>query len=199
MTAPIRELPLRYGAVAMTFHWLIAAAIIANLYIGLTMVDLPRGDPAKLELFGLHKSIGFAVLVLSAGRVLWRLVNPAPRPPLGLASWLRIAGRALQHLFYILIVAIPLAGWLMVSVAAAGHPTPVFGLFGWPAFPWLADLPRAAGHPYHEIFETIHVWLAWSMLGLIPLHIGAALYHHLVRGDNVLLRMLPGARLRGGV
>jgi len=60
-------------------------------------------------------------------------------------------------------------------------------------------MTRSVAHPYHEIFETTHVVLAWSMIGLIPLHIAAALYHHYGRGDNALLRMLPGARLRSGV
>ncbi|MGA7675594.1 MAG: cytochrome b [Rhizomicrobium sp.] len=194
---PVVKAPLRYGTVAMSLHWLIAAAVIANLCIGLYMADLPRADPSKFELIALHKSIGLTVLALSVLRVVWRLVNPVPLPPPGLAPWLKFAGRAVHFLLYFLIVAIPLAGWLMVSVGSMGHPTPVFGLFGWPSFPILADMPRAAGHPYHEAFETIHVWLAWSAIVLIPLHVGAALYHQFVRRDDVLARMVPGTRIRG--
>ena len=152
---PVVKAPLRYGTVAMSLHWLIAAAVIANLCIGLYMADLPRADPSKFELIALHKSIGLTVLALSVLRVVWRLVNPVPLPPPGLAPWLKFAGRAVHFLLYFLIVAIPLAGWLMVSVGSMGHPTPVFGLFGWPSFPILADMSRAAGHPYHEAFETI--------------------------------------------
>jgi cytochrome b561 len=194
---PAVNMPLRYGSVAMTLHWLIAAAVIANLAIGLYMGDLPRGDPDKFALIALHKSIGLSVLALSVLRVLWRLVNPVPPLPAGLSPWLKFAGRVTHFLLYFLIVAIPLAGWLMVSVGSMGHPTPVFGLFGWPSFPVLADMPRSVGHPYHEAFETAHVWLAWSAIILIPLHIGAALYHQFVRRDDVLMRMLPGTRIRG--
>ena len=192
MTAPLRTLPARYGVVAMTLHWIIAAAIIANIVIGLSMTD-----PDILPLIALHKSIGLSVLVLSVLRLGWRLVNPVPPPPAAMSALLRVAAYGLHHLFYFMIVAIPLAGWLMVSTGSMGHPTPVFALFDWPAFPVLTEMKRSVAHPWHAAFQTVHVWLAWAMIGLVPLHIGAALYHH-GRGDNVLLRMLPGTRLRSG-
>lgn len=199
MTTPIRDLPSRYGAVAMTLHWIIAAAIITNLYIGLEASDLPRGDPDKFTMLSWHKSIGLTVLTLSILRLVWRWVNPVPPPPPGLSRWMRVLGTFMHHLFYFLIVVIPLAGWMMVSSGAQGHGTPVFGVFDWPAFPGLSGLPRSAAHPYHEAFETVHVWLAWAMIGLVPLHILAGLYHHFVKHDNVLLRMIPGTKLRSGV
>lgn len=198
MNTPTRDLPTRYGAVAMTLHWLIAAAIIVNLYLGLSLDDYARGDPQKFVVLGWHKSIGLLVLSLSVARLLWRWMNPAPPPPQGLNRWIRVSGTAAHHLFYFLMIFIPLAGWLMVSAGAQGHGTPFFGLFDWPAFPILSGLPRSAAHPWHETFETAHVVLAWSMLILIPAHILAGLYHHLVRRDNVLLRMLPGSKLRSG-
>ncbi|MDE2184925.1 MAG: cytochrome b [Alphaproteobacteria bacterium] len=191
--------PVRYGAVAMTLHWLIASTIIVNLYIGIEMADMARGDPDHITYLFYHKSIGLTVLVLSGLRLIWRWMNPVPPPPHGLNRLIRVSAKFMHYLFYVLIILIPLAGWLMVSVGAQGHATPVFGLFNWPAFPGLSGMTRSQGHPYHEAFETIHTWLAWSMVGLIPLHIGAALYHHYVRGDNVLVRMLPGTRLRRSV
>lgn len=199
MTTPIRDLPNRYGTVAATMHWLIAAAIIANLYIGLTAPDLPRADPDKMILMGWHKSIGLAVLALSVARLLWRWMNPAPPPPQGLNHLVRAVGRFMHYLFYFLIIAIPLAGWLMVSSGSQGHGTSFFGLFDWPAFPYLTGLPRHEAHPYHEVFETSHMWLAWAMIILLPLHVLAGLYHHVIRRDNVLLRMIPGTKLRSGV
>jgi cytochrome b561 len=192
---PARTTPSRYGAVAMTLHWLIAAGIIANICIGLYMGDLPRSDMTKFQLIALHKSIGLTVLTLSLLRLGWRLVNPAPPLPAGTPPWMRVAAKASHHLFYFLIIAIPLAGWLMVSVGSMGHATPVFGLFGWPSVPILSDMPRSTGHPYHEMFETAHVWLAWSAIILIPIHVGAAVYHQFIRRDDVLLRMLPGTHI----
>jgi cytochrome b561 len=86
-------------------------------------------------------------------------------------------------------VAVPLAGWLMVS---ASHFTPsYYGLFNWPALPGFAGLDHASSHSYHEVFETAHVVLGWAMAALIPLHVAAGLYHHVLLKDDVLLRMLP--------
>lgn len=195
MTTPVRDLPSRYGLVAMTLHWVIAAAIIANLALALIADDLPRAE--RMAMMWWHKSIGLAVLVLSVARVAWRWVNPVPPPPPGLKPIQRISGTALHHLFYMMIVLIPLAGWLMVSLFSPG--TSFFGLFDWPAFPGLYGMTREAAHPYHEVFETVHIWLGWALIGLIPLHVAAGLYHHLILKDNVLLRMLPGTRLRPGV
>ena len=198
MTTSLWDQPARYNTVAMILHWLIAAAIIANIVIGLQFADLPRSDPAKFELFSLHRSIGMLVLALSVLRLIWRWFKPAPMAPRGLELWLRIAGRGMHHLFYFLMIAIPLTGWMMISVASQGQPVPVFGLIDLPAFPWLTEMSRADGHAYHEAFETAHVWMAWAMIVLVPLHVLAALYHHFLREDNTLLRMLPGVRLRSG-
>lgn len=195
MNAPVRDLPSRYGAVAMVLHWLIAAAIIINIIV---VLAAPEGhSPERLTMMSFHRALGLTILVLSIVRLVWRWINPAPPPPRGLAPWMRIAGTATHHLLYGLMIAIPLAGWLMVS---ASHSAPSwFGLFNWPLLPGFAGLDKAASHQWHETFETIHVALGWAMIILIPAHIGAALYHHLLRKDNVLLRMLPGTRLRSGV
>ena len=90
-----------------------------------------------------------------------------------------------------LIVFIPLTGWIMVSASPLGNGTLYFGLFDWPNLPLFTGMTRAQLHPMHETWETVHVVLAWSAIVLIPLHVGAALYHHFWRGDTVLRRMLP--------
>lgn len=195
----LRVTPSRYGAVAMSLHWVIAAAIITNLYLALTADDMPHGSPDRFQMWSLHKSIGFLVLALSILRLVWRLANPAPALPKELPAHIRFAGLATHALLYVLMIGIPLAGWLMVSAGSQGHGTPVFGLFAWPAFPILTDLPRSAAHPWHETFEKIHVVLGWAMMFLVPLHVLAALYHHFLRKDNILLRMLPFTKLRSGI
>lgn len=195
MNAPVRDLPSRYGFVAMTLHWLIAAAIIANIVLILTM---PEGrTPTHRMMMGWHMSVGLTVLVLSIARLVWRWMNPVPPPPHGLNRWIHVSGTAMHHLLYTLMVAIPLAGWLLVS--ANGYSPPWFGLFDWPVFPGFGGLSKEAAHDWHEAFESAHVVLGWAMIVLIPCHIAAALYHHIVRKDNVLIRMIPGTRLRSGV
>jgi cytochrome b561 len=187
--------PARYNTVAMLLHWLIAAAIIANLVL---VLAAPEGrSPERMTMMNVHRALGLTILVLSVVRVAWRLFNPPPPPPPGLDALSRLAGGAMHLALYFLMVAIPLAGWMMVS--ASHFQVSWFGLFQWPLFPGFGGLDKAAGHEWHETFETIHVTLGWAIIVLIPLHIAAGLYHHMMRKDNVLLRMIPGTRLRDGV
>jgi cytochrome b561 len=190
MTA--RNTLLRYGSVAMAFHWIIAALVIANICLGLWFGEfMGRGDPAKFMVVQLHKSIGLTVLVLSILRVVWRLMNPHPPVP-----WTNPAMRTLalvsHYTLYTLIIVIPLTGYLLVSASPLGNPTSFFGLFDWPNLPFFTGQTREQLRPIHETLGTTHVLLAWLSIVLIPLHVGAALYHQYLRKDDVLRRMLPG-------
>jgi cytochrome b561 len=175
----------------MIFHWLIAALLIVNIGLGLYFGDLPRSDPLKFELIQLHKSIGLTVLVLSILRLGWRLTHRVPPLPQGLHWTLALAARVTHYLFYFLIIAIPLTGWIMVSASPLGLPTHYFGLFNWPNLWFMANLPRAQKIPLREAFDNVHVFLAWSAIVLIPIHVAAALWHQFVRRDDLLWRMLP--------
>ena len=153
---------------------------------------LPRSDPDKFWLTQTHKSIGLTVLCLSLLRVAWRLGHPVPPLPAGMPAMLRFAAHASHMLLYVLIVAIPLTGWALVSSSPLGLPTLYFGWFAWPHLPWLAELPRAAKKVVSHEFGAAHVVLAWSAIVLVPIHILAALYHQYIRRDGVLARMVPG-------
>ena len=183
---------LRYGTVAITFHWIIAALILVNIGLGLYFADLPRSDPNKFELIQFHKSIGLTVLSLSVLRVLWRVVNPVPDLPLDMNPALRMIARGTHYLLYFLIIAIPLSGWLLASSSPLGLPTNYFHLFSWPNLWFLSELPRAQKMALRDNFDNVHVFLAWSAIVLIPIHVGGALYHHFIRRDDILKRMLPG-------
>jgi cytochrome b561 len=185
----------RYGTVAMSLHWLIAALVIANICLGLYFSSLNRDDPSLFTLVQTHKSIGLTVLVLSVIRLLWRLVNPVPPLPAGMSVPLRFAAHASHFLLYFLIIAIPLSGWALVSSSPMGLPTMYFGWFEWPHIGFLADLTRAQKMPLRHDFGTIHVYLAWSAIVLVPIHVLAALYHQFLRRDEVLKRMLPGTNV----
>lgn len=188
---------LRYGAVAMTLHWLIAASIIFNLCLGLYVADiLTDQDPERFGLIQFHKSIGLTVLVLSLARLGWRLVNPIPPLPDTLTPALKVLARGTHYLLYFLMIAIPLAGWALVSSSPLGLPTPYFGLFHWPNIAFLADLTRAQKAPLRHEFFALHMYLAFSAIVLIALHVAGALYHQM-RRDDVLRRMLPGTRIAG--
>ena len=171
-----------WGAPAKLFHWVMAALILAQIALGL-MAASWRVSPAKLELFFWHKSTGMLILALVALRLLWRLANPAPMLPPGMAAWERAAAR-LSHLFlYALMIALPVTGWIVNS--ASNVPFRIF---------WLIPLPAivAPDEPTADLVAWVHRGLAALLALVLVAHIGAALRHHLVKRNTVLIRMLPG-------
>ena len=126
------------------------------------------------------------MLLLSAGRLGWRLSHAAP-PLTGPFSSL---ARAVHIAFYVLLIATPLAGWALVSVSPRNITTVYFHLFAWPHIGFLHAIPIAARRQDISTFVAIHNSLAFSSLGLIVLHVAGALYHQL-RGDGTMRRMLP--------
>lgn len=192
----LRDTNLRYGTVAMALHWLIAAAVIFNIALGYYMGDLPKLDPDRFWFVQFHKSTGLSILVLSVLRVLWRVVNPMPALPAQMPMWERISARAVHGLFYVLIVAIPLAGWAMVSSSPLGLPTMWYGLFQWPHILFLAELPRDQKQQIIGAFRETHNTLALIALCLIGLHVAAALKHQFWDHDTVLTRILPWGKVK---
>ena len=183
----------RYGTVAMSLHWLIALLVLGNLCSGFLFANVLGHDaPFRFTILQIHKSVGLTVLVLSVARLIWRLVNTIPPLPNDLSPFLKVVARATHYLFYFLIIAIPLAGWAMVSASRTGIPTLYFGLFHWPNMSFIANLPmdqkKADGH----LFGTAHAWMAYSAAALIVLHVSAALWHHYHFRDTVLKRMWFG-------
>ncbi len=183
----------RYGGVAIALHWAIAALLIANLVLGLYFHDLPREDPSKFLLAQTHKSLGLTVLVLSLLRVVWRLTHRVPPLPAEMNPLLKLGARVSHVLLYVLILALPLTGWGMVSASRLGLPTKYFGLFEWPNLSFIADADPETKRGYSGFFHESHETLAWIAIALIVIHVSAALYHHFLRRDGVLRRMLPGA------
>lgn len=176
----------RYGAVAVTLHWLTAAAIIGMLVLGKYMTDLADIDQSKFPLYQLHKSIGITILVLSVGRLLWRLANVVPPLPAGIPAWQRWGAHGSHILLYVLIIAIPLSGWAQVSSNPIGIPTIWFGQFEIPPLP---GLPVSV--PFTHFMREAHENLGNLMILLLLVHVGAALKHHFWDRDTVLRRMLP--------
>ena len=183
-----RSSSLRYGDTAVIFHWLIAFFIIGLLAVGKYMTGLEENDPVRFVLTQWHKSFGITVLVLSVLRILWRLTHKPPPELDSIPAWQqRIAG--LVHLvLYGLMLGLPITGWIMVSASPLNIDTVLFGVIPWPHLP-LDTLPdkeavSAAFHDYHEYAST-------ALIVLLLAHIGAALKHHFVAKDAVLIRMLP--------
>jgi len=173
----------RYSTPAIVLHWLLAAMIVAALGVGLYMTSLPF-SPTRLKLYNWHKWAGMAILLLSAARLLWRLLN-APPADVPMAAWQRRAAHASHWALYALFFAVPLVGWAYSS--AAGFPIVWFGVLPLPDF---VPVDRALA----DALKPWHRNLAY-LLGLLVLaHVGAALKHHFIDRDGLLLRMLPTRR-----
>ena len=181
----------RYSLVAILLHWTIAAAILMQFILSTRMHGR---TPEAFALFQLHKSIGITILVLSLLRLAWRLTHrPPPEPPL--ASWERALSRIVHFGFYVIMIAMPLTGWLMVSTSRLAVPTVLYGIIPWPHLPGAAALAPAQKALAHEAGETGHYVLAITALGLLALHVAGALKHQLFGANEpVLSRMVPGAR-----
>jgi cytochrome b561 len=178
---PSRELPTRYGAVAQTFHWLIAALIVTQFTLAYLADDLPLGVH-KLALLARHKSFGMTVLMLAILRLLWRLKNPPPALPSGMTPIERSLARATHMAFYVLLFAMPLTGWLMSS--AKNYSVSWFGVFTWPNL-------IAKNETAFNLLRSTHHLLSYALFAIAILHVLAALKHHFWDKDPVLLRMLP--------
>lgn len=174
----------RYGAPAIALHWLAATLILFNLAFGLYLVDLPL-SPQKLRYFSYHKWVGVTVLLLSAARLLWRLGHRAPPLPATMGRWEARLAHASHFLLYVLFFAAPLSGWLFSS--ASGFQTVYLGVLPIP------DL-LAKNKELAEILKLAHHGINYTLAGVIALHVAAALKHHFIDRDDVLLRMLPSFR-----
>lgn len=182
----------RYSAVAMTFHWLIAALIISNVALAWISDEVPRSTAAGLMAW--HKTLGITILILSLARLAWRLTHQAP--PLGdhLKAWERWLAHIVHWGFYVLMIGLPLTGWALVSASPLikVYPIDMFGLFHWPAIGPLANLPPAEMKAAHETWAEVHHMMAKVIIyGLIPLHILGALKHQILDKDNTLGSMIP--------
>ncbi|MGB7306264.1 MAG: cytochrome b [Burkholderiaceae bacterium] len=172
----------RYNGMAILLHWLIAILVIAGFLLGVTMVDM-KFSPTKLQYFSWHKWIGITVFIAALIRIAWRLTHQPPPPLPGQPDWqLRIA--SITHLMlYLLLIAVPLTGWLYSS--AAGFKTVYFGLIPIP------DL-IAKSAQWKDGLKQLHWALNSLMAALVVVHAGAAMKHQFIDKDKTLARMLPG-------
>ena len=175
-----------WGTPAKLLHWIMAVLVLAQFALGWTAANW-RLSPLKLELFVWHKSVGILVLGLLLLRILWRLANPTPAMPADAPVWERRAARASHGLLYLLLIAMPVTGWIVNS--AANIPFRIFWLIPLPAIVEPAE--RTA-----DLAKWAHLMLFVALSATLLIHIGAALRHHYVKRNDVLARMLPGGRKR---
>lgn len=168
---------IRYNRGARLLHWLIAALVIANLASGLLH------DPLEdyVRLMPSHKAIGMSVLALSLARLAWRFTWRAPAYPEAMTAFERGSAKAVHALFYLLMLAMPLTGWIVSS--ASKYPLDWFGLF---------DIPKLAvekGSALAGVTHEAHEILGYAWVALLLIHVAAALRHHFVVKDGLMARM----------
>lgn len=167
----------RYNRVAVVLHWLIAALVLFNLFVGLFHESLLDGVPVM----GTHKAFGMLILLLTLVRIGWRFGHPVPPMPADTAAWERMTAKATHIAFYLLLLILPLSGWVMSSGARTPRPISMFGLFDVPLLP----VSKAAGGAAHEAHEV----LGYVFVVLVILHIAAALRHQFLLKDGMMDRM----------
>ena len=170
----------RYGATAIALRWLTALLVFAGFTLGLSMVGLPLRRE-KLQWYARHKWIGITVWLLTCGRLAWRWRHSAP-PMEPMPAWQQRAAVVTHALLYALLVAIPLSGWLYSS--ATGVQVVYLGLL---PLPDLVPKDKAMA----DLLRGVHLTLNFTLLALVCIHGAAALKHHFVDRDAVLIRMLP--------
>lgn len=176
----------RYDLVSMIIHWVTALLLIFMLVFGEELMEEGERGEGLGSAFGpsLHVSIGATILILTLFRIVWRLSHKAPAHPLSMKPHEVLAARAVHGLFYLLLIGIPLTGWLAFGGFVAEEPAMaavrVFGAFPVPSPPFVPDDIEDV----HEIGSNIAMILA-------GLHVLAALKHQFIDGDGIFRRMLP--------
>lgn len=183
----------RYSTAAIVLHWLIAALIVMQVVLAGRM-EGPH-TPMTFAVTQLHKSIGITVLLLTLARIAWRLMNPPPPEPASLRPWERRLSQATHLGFYVVMIGMPLTGWIMVSTSRIVLPTLLFGHIPWPHVPGLADLAPDAKKAWNVFGRTGHGVIIKFAYVLLALHVAGALKHQLFsRNEPILSRMAPGAK-----
>ena len=180
-----------YGWVAIVLHWTIAILIVGQWTLGKVMKNV-ADQRLSFDLIQWHKSFGFLVLALAALRLAWRLGNPRPALPAEMNGLERQAAGWTHRALYALMLVMPFTGWAIASTTVLDIPTFAFYLFVVP------DLPMAKSDGAEALWTSVHQTLGWLLLALVVLHVAAALRHHFLLRDNILLRMLkPDAPSKG--
>jgi len=176
----LRNTTTAYGSVSKFFHWLISTLIILMLIFGYFLDDFPK-DIQPIT-YNIHKLTGLTILALMVLRLLWALANPKPVLPTDTLPWQRTAERMTHFMFYVFVILMPLAGW--IGSIAENRP-PHLGGFNF-------ELPIPRDKALAGAAFNMHGTVAIVLIVLISAHVLAALYHHFIRKDNILVRMLPG-------
>jgi cytochrome b561 len=176
-----------WGWVTRALHWTMAALILYQLALGLRMVRLDD-LVARFALTQVHKSWGVVIFALALFRVAWRLANRRPPLPAGMPAWQRRAAAVSHKALYVLMLLLPITGWLLASASPVQDLLQMQNLaFGRIALP---DPFIPGSDALDRTFRTLHAGAAFALAAILAVHIAAALRHQFVDRDGLLARML---------
>jgi len=180
----------RYTRIAIVFHWVIAAFVVANIALAWTF-KIWDDRPWTQSVTNTHKTIGITVLGLALMRLLWRIAHRPPPLSPAIPRWQAVAARTGHAALYFLIIAMPLSGWIYDSAweYAADVPIDFFGLFEMPRIAWVADMPAGPKKEVDELFHHVHEWLSYLLYVLLAAHLAGALKHQYFDRIPTLQRM----------
>ncbi len=173
-----------YTSFAKLLHWGMALLLLGLFALGVYMHELPL-SPWKLKIYSWHKWAGVTAFLLVALRLGWRFTHRPPEMPQTMSPGMRALAHGGHGLLYLLMFAVPLSGWLMSS--AKGFQTVYFGLLPIP------DL-LAKNKDLGDLLQGVHFSLNLLLAALVAGHVAAALKHHFIDRDDILIRMLPARR-----
>ena len=173
-----------YGAVAKWLHWGMALMIIVLILAGIYMTGLDKSDPSRLQITGMHKSLGVIFMQLAIFRLIWSRISHPPSLPDVLSGWEKALSQIVTVFLYLLMIGTPFSGFAMTNFA--GFPVSIFGLI---------EIPRLFDKNLEMVgmAKQAHWVLVYTLMSAISLHIIGALKHRFIDAPeaDVLSRMLP--------
>jgi len=182
--------PTRYDPISRAFHWITALAVTIAFILG------PGGfgrlmhqgvDPATRLDIVWHESLGVLVFVLTLARLIWVARRPAA-PRFAMASWMRLSSKLVQLCMWTLLLVLPCTA--LLALGSEGHPLTLLGGLRLDQMPWIANAPIADLTDWGDV----HGLLGDALMWLAGLHAAAAIFHHAVLKDGVLVAMLMGQK-----
>lgn len=172
----------KYTGPARGLHWLMAVLIILTIPAGLIMVQPGLDRGLQNGLFIYHKNVGVLLMLLIVVRLTWRLRHPPPAKPSTVPAWQARIANVTHALMYVLLFVVPTSGY--VRVKAGGFPIESLDALNIPSV-----VPRSEA--LAELAQTVHYAAGLLLIGLTALHVGAAMFHAMVKQDGVFSRMWP--------
>jgi cytochrome b561 len=173
----------QYTTVAKWFHWVTLVLMAIALPVGIVIKYIK--DDSKMVFYAIHESAGLTILLVSIARLVWCFTNPPPPLSREIPPQIRLAANTVHTLLYIALIVQPLLGFFATN--AWGFPlqgeTAYLGFIHLPAF--MEESPKLAA-----ALQSAHTWVGYTIAALLAAHIAGAVYHHAVRRDGTLMRML---------